>query len=63
MGELYKFIKPHERIIVGKYHRENRVPGYHMMHDYLRNEDSIALSAFTVHHYMKELNLCSIVRR
>lgn len=50
-------------IIVGKYHRENGVPGYHLMRVYLRNEGSIARSALIDHHYMMELNLCSLVRR
>jgi transposase InsO family protein len=52
-----------QRIIVAKYHREDGVPGYHMMHDYLKNEDGIEKSLLTIHHYMKELGLRSIVRR
>lgn len=34
-----------------------------MMRDYLENENGIVQSALTIHHYMKELGLKSIVRR
>ena len=34
-----------------------------MMHDYLKNEDGIEKSLLTIHHYMKELGLRSIVRK
>lgn len=34
-----------------------------MMRDYLENEKISKLSALTVHHYMKELGLRSIVRK
>ena len=52
-----------QRIIVSKYHREDGFPGYYMMRDYLENENRIVRSALTIHHYMKELGLQSIVRR
>ena len=52
-----------QRIIVSKYHREDGVPGYYMMRDYLENENGIVRSALTIHYYMKELGLQSIVRR
>ncbi len=52
-----------QRIMVAKYHREEGIPGYYMMRDYLENENGIIRSALTIHHYMKELGLRSIVRR
>jgi transposase InsO family protein len=51
------------RTIVEIYHQEDGVPGYSMMRDYLENDKNIKLSELTVHHYMKELGLRSIVRK
>lgn len=51
-----------QRKIVARYHKENGVPGYRMMCDYLK-QDGIIFSPLTIHKYMKELGLQSIVRR
>jgi transposase InsO family protein len=50
------------RKIVEIYHREDGVPGYRMMNDYLE-QAHIIRSDLTIHHYMHELGLRSIVRR
>lgn len=51
-----------QRKIVEIYHRENGVPGYRMMNDYLKGIGSIR-SDLTIHHFMNELGLRSITRR
>ncbi|PPK43235.1 helix-turn-helix protein [Clostridium algidicarnis DSM 15099] len=51
-----------EQKIVEIYHKNNGVPGYRMMHDYLE-QCNINYSCITVYKYMKELRLRSIVRR
>lgn len=51
-----------QRKIVELYHQEHGIPGYRMMCDYLK-QHAIVLSSFTIHKYMKELGLQSIVRR
>lgn len=51
-----------QRTIVEIYHRENGVPGYRMMNDYLK-VIGIIRSDLSISHYMRELGLCSIVRR
>ena len=51
-----------QRKIVEIYHSNDGVPGYRMMCDYLE-QAKIIYSCMTVHKYMKELGLRSIVRR
>lgn len=51
-----------QRKIVELYHRENGVPGYRMMCDYLK-QSNIFYSCKTVYRYMIELGLRSIVRK
>lgn len=59
----YRQKKAHiQRTIVEIFHREDGVPGYRMMNDYL-TPLGIICSNLTIHHYMNELGLRSIVRR
>lgn len=51
-----------QRKIVEIYHKEDGVPGYRMMRDYLR-QSNINYSNTTIYGYMKELGLRSIVRK
>lgn len=51
-----------QRKIVEIYHKNDGVPGYRMMRDYLE-QCNINYSCTTVYKYMKELRLRSIVRR
>ncbi len=51
-----------QRRIVELYHREDGVPGYRMMCDYLKQENTF-YSSTTIYHYMYELGLHSIVRK
>lgn len=51
-----------QRKIVEIYHREDGVPGYRMMNDYLKSI-GIIRSDLTIHHFMNELGLRSIIRR
>jgi len=51
-----------QKRIVAIYHKEDGVPGYRMMRDYLVQCD-INYSCLTIHNYMKELGIRSIVRR
>ena len=50
-----------QRRIIEIYHKNDGVPGYRMMCDYLRQE-KVIYSYTTIHKYMKELGLHSIVR-
>gem|GEM_PF-958304 len=60
--QIRKYRKKITPMKIEIYHKNDGVPGYRMMHNYM-NQCNITYTDITVYKYMKELGLRSIVRK